>query len=141
MYALIAGCAAPLVDEAVLGADVPATFTAGGPGAKLGATVAWSGASWVATAPGAREVWRDGDATDAAAATAGWLDGEVVLVDAEGTARIGDTVLAEVPGARAWAIGPPGVAAATEDRIVYGDVAVEVSGVSALAWGTDRLLA
>jgi hypothetical protein len=138
----VLGCAAPLLDgELVLGADVAATVTEGGPGARLGATVAWDDGAWVATAPGAREVWRDGDAADAAATAAGWWDGEVVVVDAEGTARIGDAVVAEVPGARLWAIGPNGLAAATSGEVVFGGVRRDLAGATALAWGAERLLA
>jgi hypothetical protein len=146
---LLAGCADDLLPgESILGVDVPAVFTTGGARDQLGAEVAWSGDSWLATAPGAGQVWRDGVATDAPAADAGFWGQHVVTVSREGEVFVDGEPAGAAEGApAAVAIGAPGVAVATADAIALRDpeglraeVRIDLRGVTSLAWGEERLL-
>lgn len=144
MYALILlGCAADLLPgEAVLGADVPATFTYGSPGARLGASVAWDGASWLAAAPGEGRTWRDGEPSDGSSSWVGWWEGRAIAVNGEGEVRVDGEVRWTVPDAVAWAAGPDGILAAGGGVLRFVDAEREVPapGLRAVAWGTGRVL-
>ncbi len=144
MYALtLAACTAPLVDERVLGVDVPATFTYGAPGDRLGAAVAATGDRWLAAAPGAGQTWRDGVPGDVASAWVGLWGEREVFVDAAGGVSVDGEARWSVPDALAWAAGPNGVLVATPDGLEVLDppLDVPVRGARAVAWGAERLLA
>ena len=130
---LCGACAAPLVDERVVGADLPAAAVYGEPGARLGAAVATDGQSVLASSgqavqsysPDGALLWES--APLPAAARRLWLttDGAHAFVPGHGRYRLssGSTVLeapdsgwlarctdgwVDVPGARAAACGPDG---------------------------------
>lgn len=145
MHALtLLACAAPLVPgEVVLGVDRVASFTYGGPNERLGASVAADGASWLAAAPGADATWRDGERRDEPSAWVGFWGGSEVIVTATGEVRVDGEPFGEVPKARAWAAGPNGILVATAEglRVLDPPLDVPATGVRAVAWGEERLLA
>jgi hypothetical protein len=137
-------CAVPLLpDERVIGVDVVAERFDGSPGDRLGEVVAWTGGSWLATAPGAAQVWRDGAAVDAAAMFAGWWGERVLLVDAEGRVTVDGELVLSDPTSFAWAVGADGLAVALPGTVVLlQDVgaptrSVRVDGLRALVAEPD----
>ena len=144
MYALtLLACAAPLLPgERVLGVDIPATFTYGGPGDRLGASVAGRDGSWIASAPGAEQTWRDGAATDAPSVWVGFWGGSEVFVSAEGQVRIDGAARWAVPEALAWAVGGERLVAATPAGLLFveRELLVPVAGLEAVAVGAERVL-
>ena len=72
----------------------------------------------------------------------GWWGGRVVRVTREGEVWADDESLGSVDTATAWAVGDPGVVAATPAglRLVEAERTVPVTGLQSLAWGEDRIL-
>ena len=107
MYALgLLGCFAPLVDERVIGVDVPAAWSFGAPDSRLGARVSAQGDAWAATGAGFVRV--DGDDVPGLV-YAGWWGEALVTADAAGAWWVDGLAQASVAGARLWAAGPAGV--------------------------------
>jgi len=144
VYALtLLGCTDPLLPgEGVLGVELPARFTYGQPGDRLGASVAGQAGGWIASAPGADQTWRDGVATDAPSVWVGFWGEEAVLVSAAGEVRVGGEARWDVDGAVAWAVGSERLVAATPDGLLFVErgLLVPVMGLEAVAIGTERVL-
>jgi hypothetical protein len=140
LVVVTSACSAPLLPgERVVGVDVPARRYDGVEGSLLGASVATEGGAWLAAAPGAGELWRDGVATDGSAVHVGFWDGRLVRVDAEGRVIVDEEVLLQEPRAFAWASGGAGLAAATPSGLWLlpspdgAPVRVALNGVRAVA--------
>ena len=136
--ALLLGCSADLLpDESVLGVDVPANVVVGEAGSEFGASVAWNGTSWAAAAPGAGEVWVDGEVAegDSLFAWVGWWGDQLARGGQAGVVVEG-LDLPPLPGVL-FAASPAGVFSWSDDQLRGWEGASAVlSGVVAL--GTDE---
>lgn len=141
------GCGDDLLSaESVLGVDVPVEATYGGETSELGSSVAWSGSSWAAAAPGAGEVWVDGevtatgDAPPASAAFVGWM-GEALVRAGPGGAVVNGEVLPELSGS-VFAVSSYGLFAWSEGTLTLnGGGSAPVAGVQGLTTDTAQVLA
>ncbi len=138
MYALVLlGCFVPLVDERVIGVDIPAVERFGAPDSRFGAQVAVHGESWAATGVGCAVV--DGVGVDGLV-YAGWSGDALVTADATGRWWIDGVAQPRVVGARQWAAGAAGIAVwdGATVRLPDGST-VDREAVQALAVGTDAV--
>lgn len=124
-----------------MGVEVRAETWTGGPDARFGAAVAWSGGTWAAAAPGEERWYRAGEAQAGEAVWVGGADGAWAVARADGGWTWGERV-GTVTGANRWAIGPAGLWAATDTALVRAEdgLTVEARGVRALAVGEARVL-
>ena len=138
MHAItLLGCFVPLVDERVIGVDVPAVERFGGPDSRLGAQVAAHDESWAAAGMGCAIV--DGVAVEGLV-YAGWWDDALVTADAAGQWWIDGVSQPPVVGARRWAAGAAGVAVWDGATVWFPDgSAVERDAVQALAVGVGAV--
>lgn len=111
MHALaLLACTDRLVSELIVGVDIAADTTIGGPNDRLGASVAIDDVVAVA-APGPGTVIEGGVVTEGPSSWVGYLDGQLVRGGAEAL-WIGDAEF-EATGARAYAVGLDEVFVAT----------------------------
>ncbi len=139
MYALIA-CSAPLVDERVVGVDVPAEVWVGGDDARLGAAVAWSGSTWRATAPNEDRTYSGDAVVGPSVAALAWAGEAWATLGPDGAVQVAETRVADVPGAERLAAGGGAVFVATRTAVhgVSGGWVAPVEGVVALAYDPLR---
>lgn len=100
VFTLALGCTDDLLPgESILGVDRSVEVVYGGELSALGSSVAWSGTSWAAAAPGSGEVWVDGevtptgDAPPASAAFVGWMGEALVRAGPGGGALDGEVLV------------------------------------------------
>lgn len=147
VLALASACSSDLVPgESILGVDRPVDVVYGGEQSELGSSVAWNGSSWAAAAPGAGEVWVDGEATatgdapPASAAFVGWMGESLVragpggvVLEGEWLAGMGGTVFATSElGVFAWEAG---------ELATSGGLVVAVAAVQALGADDEHVVA
>ena len=141
--ALLLGCSADLLPgESVLGVDVPMSVVLGEDGSELGSIVAWNGAAWAAAAPGAGEIWVDGEASggDEPFAWVGWW-GDRLARGGQAGVGVEGSDLPLLPGSL-FAASAGGVFAWSDDEIrAWEGASAVLTGVVALAADESRVAA